>query len=381
VRFLELLARLVAFDTVSSNPNREMVGFLAERLARPGVRIEIDASEDGKKANLIAILGPEVDPEKRNGLTLSGHLDVVPAEEPDWESPPFELADRGDRWVGRGTADMKGFIALATELASETDVGALAAPLALFFTYDEEVGSHGAQRFADGLGKRLLLPRSTIIGEPTELQALSLHKGHLRLSVTLHGKAAHSGHPRNGENAIEPAARVVDALAELRRQLENERPPLADLFPAVPFTVLNVAHIEGGGAINVVPDRCVIDVGVRTFPKSDREGLVSRIREAVRTAAGALPVDFELGHESPPMYLDDEAEVLALTHRTLGQEKRLSAAFSSDAGFLSELGQDCILLGPGSIEVAHRANEFLPKGDVDRFTPILRGLIQEICGA
>jgi len=190
----DLLARLVAFDTTSRNSNLPLADFLCDYLDRPGVRIERQPSPDGTKTNVVAWLGPEPGgPEgERPGLVLSGHMDVVPAEEEGWQSDPFTLADAGDRWVARGACDMKGFLAIAANAA----VGAgpaLRAPLALVFTYDEEVGTLGARHLLESYAAGRLLPRSAIIGEPTSLRVARAHKGHLKMRITLHGRSAHSG--------------------------------------------------------------------------------------------------------------------------------------------------------------------------------------------
>ena len=199
------------------------------------------------------------------------------------------MADRrGDAIYGRGTADMKGFLALAIATLAETDAAGLDRPLALLLTYDEEIGTRGARRLFEVGGTTVPLPRRTIVGEPTSLAPARLHKGHLRARIEIRGEAAHSGVPHVGRNAIEPAARAVLALAELRRALESERPEHATAFPGVPFVTLNVGTIRGGVASNVVPDRCAIELGARLLPGMETEPLVARIRAAVGDAVAML---------------------------------------------------------------------------------------------
>src|SRR3954453_1194938 len=282
----ELLARLVGFDSTSRNSNLPIADFLCEYLDRPGIRTARNSSADGTKANVIAWLGPEPAGDRR-GLVLSGHMDVVPAEEDGWRHDPFHLADEGDRWVGRGSCDMKGFLALAANLMAEADPRSWRAPLALVFTYDEEVGTLGAKRLTESFPEAAALPRSAIIGEPTSLRVARTHKGHFKLRGTLHGVSAHSGYPHPGTNAIEPAGRVITALAALRRELEAEAPPNRELFPEVPFVPLNVGTVHGGSAINVVPDRCVVEAGVRPLPGITSAELIERVSRAPRPAPGA----------------------------------------------------------------------------------------------
>jgi acetylornithine deacetylase len=378
--FQEIFGRLVGFDTVSRLSNLAAVDYLANILEDNGLRVERDVSANGEKANLLARLGPDQGGDSGAGLTLSGHLDVVPAEEADWSSDPFTLTDRGERWVARGSADMKGFLALATELVSSTDPARLSAPLALLFTYDEEVGSRGAEHYVAHRDDFPPLPRPVVIGEPTRLRAIRLHKGHARMRITITGQAAHSGHPQEGRSAIEPAAPILVALTELRRELERERPAYAEHFPEVPYVALNIARIRGGDAINVVPDRCVIDVGVRPLPGMNVPTLVTRVRDTVRKAAAEAPITFETLHESPAMLLDEDVPLYRFLCTLTGQSETVSASFSSDAGFLARAGHDCVLFGPGDIQVAHRANEFLPKDDIARARDVLRGLIARMAG-
>ena len=383
----ELLGRLVAFDTTSWNSNLPLVDYLSDYLEGSGARIYRMPSEDGTKANLAAVIGPAR--ADREGLTLCGHTDVVPAMEPGWTSDPFRAVLSGDTIVGRGTADMKGFLALAVAAFVETDSGSLDRPLALLFTYDEEVGTRGARRLVETGGTPEALPRRTIVGEPTSLTPARLHKGHLRARISIHGRAAHSGVPHVGRSAIEPAARVVVALAGLRRALESESPDHAAAFPQVPFVTLNVGTIQGGVAANVIPDRCEVELGARLLPGMDAGPLVARIEAAVAGAIGTTPYDIEVVGDSPPALLDETSDLWAWLSAESAQESGRSAEggegstsvpFATDAGWLQELGFECVIWGPGSIEVAHRANEFVPLEDLSRARATIGRAIERWCG-
>ena len=207
----DLLARLVAFDTTSALSNLPMVEFIEGYLERAGVRITRIPSVDGSRANLLVAAGPEG--ADGVGLVLSGHMDVVPATEPEWKSDPFILIEDDGRYLARGAADMKGFIALAVNRFATTDPASLTHPLLLLFTYDEEIGTLGARRFSEVWADRAALPRSVIIGEPTSLRVVRMHKGMLRIRLDFEGEAAHSGYPHLGRSAIEPAGRVIVALS------------------------------------------------------------------------------------------------------------------------------------------------------------------------
>ena len=374
----ELLARLVAFDTTSRNSNLPLADFLCDYLGRPGVRIERNPSADGGKANLIAWIGPEPSGD-RKGLVLSGHMDVVPAEEEDWRSDPFTLTDGGDRWIARGACDMKGFLAVAANLAAEARPDRWRAPLALVFTYDEEVGTLGARRLTESFPEAAALPRNAVIGEPTSLRVARTHKGHFKMRATLHGVPAHSGYPHLGVNAIEPAGRVIVALSRLRQELEAETPPNRELFPEVPFVPLNVGTVHGGSAINVVPDRCIVELGVRPLPGITSEELIERVARAVREAAAPFEPEIELLSDSPPMLLDEGSPIHRHLCTLVGETAGASVSFATDAGWLQRLGMDCAIFGPGSIEVAHKPNEYVPKDEFAAARGLLEQTIRRFC--
>jgi acetylornithine deacetylase len=371
-----LLARLVGFDTTSRVSNLPLADFVADYLDRPGIRIERMPSEDGSKGNLIVQAGPAAD--DGAGLTLSGHMDVVPADEPEWRSPPFTLTRAGETLVGRGTADMKGFLALAVNRVARCRPGALRRPLALLLTYDEEIGTLGARRFA---AERQVpgLPRDVVIGEPTSLRVVRLHKGMTRVQLVFRGRAAHSGYPHLGRNAIEPAARAIAALADLRRTMEAERPAHGEHFPEVPFAALNVGIVQGGSATNVIPDRCAVQIGIRLLPGMPAEAMTERVREVVAAALPDEPFELSALGESPAMMLDEHAHLHRELCEMVGQYGTESVAFATDAGWLQRVGLRCAVFGPGSIEVAHRPNEFLPVAEFVRAGSLLDDLIRRRC--
>ncbi len=378
---VELLGRLVSFDSTSKFSNLPLAEFLCDYLDRPGIRVERSPSPAGDKVNLVVSVGPEVDPESRGGLVLSGHMDVVPAEEPEWRSDPFELIETATAYVGRGACDMKGFVALAVQRAASIEPRRLRHPLVLILTYDEELGCVGAHRFVETWPRARPLPRYAIIGEPTSLEAVRMHKGHAKARLMVHGRSAHSGYPHLGHNAIEPAARAVNALAELRRALEGERWPNREHFPEVPHVALNVAWVQGGTAVNVVPDRCVVDLGFRVLPGMEAGPVIARVRAAVEAELEDEDFAFELLNESPPLLLDEGSEIYRAVCGLIGQRRTLSASYATDAGWLQTAGLECLLFGPGNIEVAHRPNESLPKDEFRRAAELVRRLVDRFCVA
>lgn len=376
--FTDLFARLVALDTTSRNSNLELVAYLEAVLTRPGVTLERFPSADGSKATLVARVGPPVNPATRSGLVLSGHTDVVPAGE-GWSSPPFELTERGETYVARGACDMKGFVALAVAAAITVDPATLRHPLVLVLTYDEELGCLGAQRLYETAADHLVLPRAAVIGEPTELGLVRLHKGHLKLRATFHGKSAHSGYPHLGDNAIERAARAVVALGAVQAELAAKRVPSSASFPDAPAPTLNVGTIAGGAAINVVPERCIVEIGIRLLPGLEIAPLVERVRAALAPTAGPHGFKLEVLSASPPMELAPEAPIHRALCELLNLEEGGAVSYATDAGWLAKLGLDCAIFGPGSITVAHQPDEFVPKADLDLVRHHLDRLIDRFC--
>jgi acetylornithine deacetylase len=370
-----LLARLVGFDSTSRQSNLPLADFICDYLDRPGVRITRNPSADRGKTNLLIQVGPGAS----GGLTLSGHMDVVPAEETDWRSDPFTLTDKGEQLVGRGTADMKGFLALAMNRLARLEPESMTHPLALLFTYDEEIGTLGARRFTETWTETDAMPADVIIGEPTSLRVVRLHKGMLRLRLGFVGLAAHSGYPHLGRSAIEPAAHAVVALSQLRHILEAERPSNGEHFPDVPFTALNIGMVNGGSAANVIPDRCVIELGIRLLPGTEAEVVAKRVRETVEQALPGESFTLEMVSESPAMMLGADAELHQSLCGLIGQRESLGVAFATDAGWLQRAGFRCLLFGPGSIEVAHRANEFMPVAEFRRGAELLEDIIRRRC--
>lgn len=376
---IELLERIVSFDTTSRNSNLPLADFLCEYLDRPGIEIVRNPSPDGEKANLVVFVGPPVDPETRGGLVLSGHMDVVPAEEPGWQGDPFTLRDGGDRWIARGAADMKGFVALAVNRAVQAAKVPLRQPLVLALTYDEEVGTLGARHLAHTWDRDRPLPRHAVIGEPTGLEVVRLHKGHLKLRVVFHGTGAHSGYPHLGHNAIEPAARTIVALTALRRELEAERSAFSEHFPQVPFVALNVARVFGGTAVNIVPDSCTVELGLRVLPGLDTGELEARLRARIEESAAGERFEVENLSDSPPLQLSAEAPICRYLCEQVRQTGTVSASYATDAGWLQDLGMDCTVFGPGSIEVAHKPEEFMPKDEYRQGGELLDRAVRAFC--
>lgn len=373
----DLLARLVGFDSTSSNSNVPIADFVCEYLERPGVAVFRHPGPEPGKVSVVALAG-EPD-EQGAGLLLCGHMDVVPADPAEWSGDPFVLAERDGSLVGRGACDMKASIALAMNLLASAEPARLRRPLGLLLTHDEEVGTLGAQHFAATWTDDPPLPTSVVVGEPTSLRVVRMHKGHLVLRVVVRGKAAHTGAPHLGANAIESAARVVAALGRLAGVMKQKRCDSSAHFTTVPFPVLAVSRIAGGTALNVVPDRCVIDVGVRLLPGMNTVDAIEWVRDTAVKSDPHGRVELAVVNDSPPMLLAADAEIHRVLCELTGQRASHGVSFASDAGPLAKAGYECVLFGPGSIDVAHRPGEFVPVDELRQARQILGGVVERLC--
>lgn len=373
----DLLARLVAFDSVSTKPSAPLADFLADYLQAAGCEVTPYPYDDGRKVNLIARKGPDVE----GGLLLSGHLDVVPADEDGWTCDPFQLTERNNRYIGRGTADMKGFVTLAANLLARTSAEALGAPLVLLLSSDEEIGTIGAQNFVDKWDRSFILPGEAIVGEPTGLNVVRMHKGHLFIRLTITGRSAHSGYPHLGTSAIEPVAELIALLRHIRKGFEAERSAESAYFDSCPHPVLNIGTIAGGSAINVVPDRCVVDIGVRLMPRQSSGKFVEEFESKLARMAN-LPSDRvhgEVINNSPPMFCPPEAPIYLQLCELLDQSETYAEGYASDAGPLQKLGITSVLWGPGHIQDAHQPNEYLEVQEFERAGRLLERFVGNRC--
>ncbi len=379
---LELEARLIEFDTTSFRSNLEMVDFLHGVLKNLGMEVGTVASAEGEKANLFASLGPR----DRGGLMLAGHMDVVPVEGQLWHTDPFKLIQAEGRFYGRGTADMKSFMAQAILAAEAVRHRKLKLPLQLAFTYDEEVGCHGARRLmAEWPATAQPLPKCAVIGEPTNFQVFRLHKGFCSARVTVKGVEGHSAKPGLGANAIYPAARVVNKLAEVAAERAAVR-DMEDLFE-VPHTTINVGTIKGGTALNIIPNRCEVLFEYRTMPGQDSAFVLNQVRgfvdEVVLPEFSEHHPDVEIlveetGHGDPmvtPAGSWIETVALELTeNRSSG-----AAPYYTEGAIYNQAGIPTVICGPGDIDQAHRPNEYITRAQLDAGLPLLGRLIERVC--
>ncbi|MDF1872897.1 acetylornithine deacetylase [Vannielia sp.] len=358
---LDLLADLVAFPTVSSESNLAIIHLLADRLESAGARVEVMVDDSGKKANLYATLGPD----EPGGVLLSGHSDVVPVAGQDWSSDPFRMEAREGRLYGRGTCDMKGFIAAAVTMAPRLAPHCTARPLHFAFTHDEEVGCLGAKALAEILATKQTLPTIAVIGEPTGMQLVEGHKGCCEYTTRFEGRAGHGSDPAAGVNAVEYAVRYVARLMEIKEALKGRAPPESRFDP--PWTTVNTGGLQGGSVHNVIPSQAEVLWEMRPVIEADaqfvrgemrryaEEVLLPLMREVAPEAAITTEVVGEVGGLEP---MDDGAAA-ALVRALTGANGGGLVPFNTEAGIFQNLGMDVVICGPGHIEQAHKPDEYL----------------------
>jgi acetylornithine deacetylase len=363
---LELLERLVAFDTTSHKSNLALIRFVEDYLAQFRIASRLVPSDDGQKASLYATIGPPGVP----GVALSAHTDVVPVDGQTWGTDPFRLTDIGDRVVGRGTADMKGFVACMLAAVPLFQARDLATPVHLVLSYDEEIGCVGVRPLIAELGRTLVKPRMVIVGEPTSMTVVDAHKGPVRWHVEIKGRATHSSMAPLGVNAITAAGRLLAELDRLERWLTTQRDERFD----PPYATLQVTRIEGGTAANIVPVSAWLGFEIRALPSTD----VARVERELRTVAETvlLPAMRAVAPEADitirrtnhvaPFNADRFGELAALVLRLAGQNETYAVSYATEAGLFQEAGSAAIICGPGDIAQAHTADEWIAKAELDR---------------
>jgi acetylornithine deacetylase len=375
-RTCEILGDLIAFPTLSSDSNQALIAYAAGLLEDCGAKVDITSSPCGRKANLFATLGPEVD----GGILLSGHSDVVPVTDQDWSSDPFVMAQREGRLYGRGTCDMKGFIAATLALAPSYAAQVSARPIHFAFTYDEEVGCFGAQHLAADLQGRGLTPGVAIIGEPTEMRVIEGHKGCYEYSTHFHGLEGHGSAPDLGINAVEYAVRYVAELLQLKQRLRGMAPAASRFDP--PWTTVNVGALQGGVAHNVIASKAQVDWEMRPVCASDADFVKTALRQLCENEL--LPEMRQIYPEAD-ITLETIGEVAGLVPMDQNEARRIMAeltgangadlvAFGTEAGIFQALGMDVVVCGPGSIAQAHKADEYLALDQLDQCLTVLQRL-------
>lgn len=379
----EMLARLVAFDTTSRLSNLPLIEFVAGYLAAHGVESHLTHDEPTGKACLFATLGPSGAP----GIALSGHTDVVPVDGQNWSSDPFVLTERDGRLYGRGTCDMKGFLAVALALVPEFQARELKIPVHLAFSYDEEVGGIGVRPMIDRLGADLPKPKIVIVGEPTSMKIVNCHKGMNSFVTEVTGFEAHSSNPHQGVNAIMIAAQMIGELMRIAEEMKARGDATGRFDPA--YTSLNVGTIEGGTAINIIPQSCKFQWEFRNLPGQDREEIPQRLeafaRETLlpkmRAVSPQASIRTVRGVGFPDFVPEEGSPAETLVKRLMQSNEVHSAAYATEAGLFQQAGSAAVLCGPGDIAQAHQPDEFITPEQITMCETFLRRLADYAAGS
>ncbi|ALU58607.1 MULTISPECIES: acetylornithine deacetylase [Pseudomonas] len=377
-RALEILKRLIAFDTVSSEPNMALIEYVRELLASKGIESLIVKDETGKKANLFASTGPRDVP----GVLLSGHTDVVPAAGQAWTMPPFQATLRDGRIYGRGTCDMKGFIALAIDAMLDAADMTLMRPLQLALSHDEEIGCVGVRRLLDVLHLAPVRPFLCVVGEPTLMQFAVGHKGKASYRTFCRGQEAHSSLAPRAVNAIHLAS---DFIAELRKsQKQIEQQGARDEGYDIPYSTVHIGRIDGGKALNIVPNLCTMEFEYRNLPGDNPDALLEQLRERAevlvreaRQLSGVADIEIEVMNEYPALETHPSVEAVRLLHAFAEPgTQHIKVSYGTEGGlFAGRLNVPVVVCGPGSIEQAHKPDEFIDESQMDAGERFLQSLL------
>lgn len=376
----DMIERLISFDTVSRESNLGLIHFVRDYLAALGVEARLTHDEEGRKANLYATLGPD----DRSGVMLSGHTDVVPVDGQDWESDPWTVCERDGRLYGRGTADMKSFIAIALAMALEFLERGLETPIHFAFSFDEEVGCLGVRRLIADRASVPVRPRVCIVGEPTEMKVVAAHKGKHSYVGHVSGHECHSSMVHQGANAVEAAAELVAHLKQLARRKRDEGPFDDGYDP--PYTSVHTGTIHGGTALNIVPKDCTFEFEWRYLPDDDPDalfgelsGLADRLREEMRAVAPAADIRFVLRSDIPGLNADPSGEAVALAQALSGGNTVGKVSFGTEAGLFQQADIPTVICGPGSILQAHKPDEFIALEQIALCEAFMLRLMDRVC--
>lgn len=367
-----LLGDLVGFPTVTSESNLDLIDYVADVLEPHAAEIRIIRSDTEQKANLLATLGPAID----GGVILSAHSDVVPADELDWTGAPFVAMRRDQKIYGRGTADMKGFLACALAVAPTWAATELKKPVHVVVTFDEEVGCRGAPLLIGELGARGPKPVAAIVGEPTEMNIVTAHKGCYEYTTLITGVEGHGSRPDHGRNAVEYAARYITKLMELADELRSNPPVNSPYDP--PHTTISTGTVQGGKARNVVAGECVVEWEMRPVTRADAQRVLDVIGSYERDLLKDLTPECSIvtipEGEVDGLEDDPQSAALSLMRELMGTDQVGTVPFGTEAGLYQQAGISAVVCGPGSIDVAHQPDEYVSLDQLEACLEMMEGL-------
>jgi acetylornithine deacetylase len=378
---MENLGRLIGFPTVSRDSNLALIDWYGGLLASWGARVETVLDASGTKANLFATIGPATG----DGIVLSGHSDVVPVDGQAWSSDPFVMTLRDGRLHGRGTADMKGFLAAMLTAAHAASERRLVRPLHLLVSHDEEIGCVGVRSMLAHLARQGFRAAGCVVGEPTGMAVALGHKGKLAARIRCRGRAAHSANPLLGVNAIRLGAQMVDMVAAMQVDLASAG--ARDEAYEVPHSTAHVGIIAGGTALNIVPDHCAIDMEIRLVPPDDGALLLDDLRRRGLEIAAAIPpeladgtgIAIELLNAYPGLEIAEADPFVALVRAASGGNGTVKLSFGSEGGLIRrDLDMPVVVCGPGSIDRAHKPDEYITPDELAACDVFLARLLDRL---
>ena len=358
---LEMIRRLVAFDTTSRNSNLDLIAFVQDYLDGHGIKSQLIKDVTGKKANLYATIGPD----DRAGYAMSGHTDVVPIDGQDWSSDPWSVKEADGKLFGRGVTDMKGFLAVVLNAVPELAKRELSTPVHLLFSYDEEVGCLGVRRALEVIKDFPMKPKGCVIGEPTSMKVAIAHKGKKSMRCHVHGLECHSSLAPQGVNAVEYAAEVIGYLRHMGRRFAKEGP--FDRDYDVPHTTVHCGIVKGGTALNIVPKDCSFDFEFRHLPVQNPEDLFAEVKRfaegdlmaEMRAINGESGFSWEQISAFPGLDTAEDAEITVIAKALTKANDTIKIAFGTEGGLIQQIDIPTVICGPGSIEQAHKPNEWV----------------------
>ncbi len=377
---IEILEKLIAFKTVSRTPNIELIEYVRGLLEAAGVGCRVLENETGTNANLYASTGPTDLP----GVMLSGHTDVVPVEGQSWTIDPFRLTERDGLLYGRGTADMKAFVACAIAALVEAADRDLSMPLHLALSYDEEIGCIGVRHMLGVLAQSEVQPRFCIVGEPTSLGIATGHKGKTAAKAVCTGREAHSSLAPQGLNALHLAADFIGALRDVQEDLEASG--VTDGDYDVPWSTVHAGVMAGGTALNIVPNRCVVDFEIRNIQADDPDDIMNRLRaraedisKPARERFADAGIEIEIVNAYPGLDTAPDGEIVAFMKSLTGANSTHKVAFGTEGGLMSgTLGVPTVVCGPGSMNQGHKPDEYVSRTQLDGCDALLGKLVDRL---
>ena len=375
---LDMIKKLVGFDTVSRNSNLELIHYVRDYLAGYGVQSHLVSNAEGTKANLFATVGPNIE----GGVVLSGHTDVVPVDGQAWDTDPFSVVQKDGRLYGRGTCDMKAFSAVALAMVPDMLEKGLKRPVHFALSYDEEIGCFGAPSMIDRLLTDIARPSAVIVGEPTSMRPIVAHKGIAALRTTVIGHEAHSSQVQRGVSAVTTAARLISFIDDMMQENKASADPDSQFEP--PYTTLHVGVVHGGTAINIISRECSFIWDIRSLPGDDWRPYLDRFQEyansllpAMKAIAPTASITTEIMADAPPLQ-DQGGTAQELVFSLCGHSHSGVVPYAAEAGQFQERGFSVVLCGPGSIDQAHQPNEYIDVSEVSACEQFLDAMTDQL---